>query len=172
MRRDVLISAAALSLVVAVGVPSAGASPASPAADPTSAGNCPFTSSIKLTPGLTIAPQDFTFTQSGTVGPCQGGDGDALSGSLVILKGMGNGGCPSANVTAPFTVEWDNKKKSEGTVKATTVLAAGQITGTITKGLFAGKAFTGAIAINPQGPVQCGTTGITDAVIYGALSFS
>lgn len=172
MRRNVLIAATATALVTAVSVPSAGAAPAAPAKpEAASAGNCPFTSSIKLTPGLTMTPKDFTFTQSGTVGPCQGPDGSALSGSLVILKGVGNGGCPTANVTAPFTVEWDNKQTSSGVVKATTVAALGQLSGNIDKGLFAGSPFTGFVAINPQGPVQCGTTGITDAVIYGELVF-
>jgi hypothetical protein len=171
MRRNVLIAATATALATAVSIPAAGASPGAPAADPASAGDCPFTSSIKLTPGLTMTPKDFTFTQSGTVGPCKGPDGSALSGSLVIVKGTGNGSCPTASVTAPFTVEWDNKKTSSGVVKATTVTAFGQLSGTIDKGLFAGSPFTGVVFINPQGPIQCGTTGITDAVVSGNLAF-
>lgn len=169
MRRIALVSTAVTALVTAVCIPSAGASPVT--TDAASAGNCPFTSSIKLTPGLTIQPQDFTFTQSGTVGPCKAPDGSALSGSIVILKGVGNGGCGTASVKAPFTVEWDNKQTSSGTVNATTVTALGQLSGSIEKGLFAGSPFTGFVAINPQGPLQCGTTGITDAVISGQLIF-
>lgn len=165
-RRKAGTAVAALTLVAAAaqvaGVPSAGAAEAPPSA-------CPWTTRFLINPGVTISPQDFTFSQMGRIGPCSGGAG--RSGKFTVAKGTGHGSCFSAQATAPFTVEWDGGGTSSGVAEAVTATALAYVTGKIDKGLYAGTPFTSLVVLNASGPLNCGTAGVTAAETYGEVVF-
>ena len=156
-----VVAISALTLLAA-GAPAADAAEGSPVA-------CAWTTRFLISPGITISPGDFTFSQSGTVGPCVGGDG--RSGKFTVAKGVGKGSCFTAQATAPFTVEWDGGGVSRGTAQAVTVTALAFVTGKITDGLYAGTPFSSVVVLNASGPLNCGTAGVTAAETYGEVVF-
>jgi hypothetical protein len=163
-RRTALVALAA-TLVAAGGArPAASAETAE--APPTA---CPWTTRFLISPGVTISPQDFTFSQQGTIGPCSGGTG--RSGKFTVAKGTGHGSCFTASASAPFLVEWDGGGTSKGVAEAVTATASAWVTGTIAEGLFAGTPFTSLVVLNASGPLNCGTAGVTAAETYGEVVF-
>lgn len=168
-----LVLAAVTSLTVGTGGSAAFAAPARPVpgagVEAAPAVSCPWVTRILLSPGLTMIPQDFTFTQTGTVGPCAAADGSVASGTFTVAKGSGTGSCPSAKASAPFVVAWDDGTKSSGVAEAVTVTAVAFVTGTISEGRFAGAPFVSVVALNAAGPLNCGTSGVTSAETYGEL---
>lgn len=153
----------ALTVLATAAVPA----PAGAAEEPPS--SCPLTTRFLMTPGVTMTPQDFAFTQEGRIGPCSGGSGK--SGQFSVKAGKGSGSCPSAKALAPFTVTWDGGGVSKGTFDGTTVGVLAHITGAITEGLYAGTPFTSVAVLNASGPLNCGTAGVTSAETYGHVVF-
>jgi hypothetical protein len=137
-----------------------------------SPGACNWNSRVSITPGLTFSPKDFAFTMAGAVGPCKMPNGETRTGTISVTKGTGSGGCGSAQVKTPFTVTWDGGRKSSmGEASGVTSGPFGFVTGKLTGGDYAGAPFETVIFLNPQGPLQCGTSGVTAAELYGQITF-
>ena len=134
-------------------------------------GGCNWNGRVSIVPGLTFSPKDFTFTVSGAIGPCTMPDGKVRNGTLSITKGQGSGGCGSAQFKTPVDVTWDDKTKSSGTATGVTSGPFGAATGSIESGEYKGTPFETVIFLNPQGPLQCGTSGVTAAELYGQITF-
>ena len=134
-------------------------------------GGCSWNSRVSITPGLTFSPKDFSFTMDGGIGPCEMPDGKTRAGTISVAKGTGNGGCGSAQVKTPFKVTWDDKSTSMGEASGITSGPFGFVTGSIVDGAYKGESFETFIFLNPQGPLQCGTSGVTAAELYGQISF-
>lgn len=130
--------------------------------------SCPLTTRFLMSPGVTMTPQDFTFTQEGRIGPCAG---SGKSGTFTVAAGEGNGSCPSARAVAPFTITWDGGGVSKGTFEGTTAAVLAYITGTVTEGRYAGTPFRSVAVLNASGPLNCGTAGVTAAETYGQVVF-
>lgn len=165
VRRKALLAVPVLllpAMTAAVGVRSAVAAEAPPS-------SCPLSTRFLMTPGVTMTPQDFSFTQEGTIGPCSGGSGK--TGKFSVKAGKGSGSCPSARAAAPFTVVWDGGGVSRGVFEGVTVTALANLTGSITEGLYAGTPFKSVAVLNASGPLNCGTAGVTSAETYGQVVF-
>ena len=134
-------------------------------------GACSWNSRVTVTPGLTFSPKDFAFTMNGAIGPCTMPDGKVRTGTISVTKGTGNGGCGSAQVKTPFDVVWDDKTTSAGTASGVTSGPFGFVTGQLDSGVYKGTPFETFIFLNPQGPLQCGTSGVTAAELYGQITF-
>lgn len=147
-------------------------SPTEPGVEIATAGSCSLNSRVNVSPGLTMSPKDFTFTMEGLLGPCKMPNGETRAGRITITRGTGNGGCSSARVETPFTVSWDGgRKASTGQASGITNGPFGVVTGTLDGGDYAGTPFETFIFLNPKGPLQCGTSGITSAELYGQVTF-
>jgi hypothetical protein len=158
--RPALLVLASLTLVAA------GAVPASAAEEAPS--SCPLNTRFLMNPGVTMSPQEFTFTQEGRIGPCAG---SGKAGKFTVTAGKGNGSCPSAEAAAPFVVTWDGGGVSKGTFEGRTATVVALITGKITDGLYAGTPFQSYAVLNASGPLNCGTAGVTSAETYGSVIF-
>ena len=158
--RPALLALAATTLLAAGAVP-ADAAEAAPS-------SCPLNTRFLMSPGVTMSPQDFTFTQHGRIGPCAG---SGKSGTFEVKAGKGNGSCPSAHAAAPFVVKWDGGGESKGTFEGQTATVLAFITGKITDGLYAGTPFQSFAVLNASGPLNCGTAGVTSAETYGSVIF-
>lgn len=171
--RAVLAGVSAVSLAIVGGTTAQAVVAERPGADMpiAEAGACSWNSRVTVTPGLTFSPKDFTFTMDGGIGPCVMPDGKTRSGTISITKGTGNGGCGSAQVKTPFSVTWDDKTKSTGNAAGVTSGPFGFVTGSLDGGEYKGAAFETLIFLNPQGPLQCGTSGVTTAELYGQITF-
>jgi hypothetical protein len=163
LRRTVLAGACAAALALS------GA--AAGTANAAEGGGCNWNGRVSITPGLTFSPKDFTFTVTGAIGPCTMPGGKVRTGTLSITKGQGSGGCGSAQFRTPVDVTWDDKTKSSGTATGVTSGPFGFATGSIESGEHKGAPFETVIFLNPQGPLQCGTSGVTAAELYGQITF-
>jgi hypothetical protein len=152
----------ALALTASLGSPASAAT----------AGSCSWNGQVHVTPGLTFSPKDFTFTLDGTIEQCQMPNGEKRTGKITVSKGTGNGGCGSAQVETPFVVVWDGgRKQSTGEAAGVTSGPFGYVTGKLVDGDFGGTPFETAFFLTPQGPLQCGTSGVTSAAINGQITF-
>lgn len=133
---------------------------------------CARDGTVILTPGLTMTAQDFTFTELGRLGPCVGSDGSMMSGTVRVTDGgRGTGTCSGIELTAPFSVEWDDGSTSTGEAAATSAGAVVLATGEIISGRFAGKSFSTYPVVSPHNPELCLSSGITEVDYYGEIVF-
>ena len=146
---------------------------AAPAAASTGPVVCTRTAHVVLTPGLTMAAQDFALRETGRFTSCSGPGADGLTGVFEVRGATGHGGCTGATVDAPtFTIRWSDGTESLGRnaeVVATPPVATGA--GKIVSGRFAGRTATVAVLIVPQNPAACSTSGVTEVDTVGEFTF-
>ena len=156
MKRSLIGVAAALSLVIPVGV--ATASPA---------GAAPLQSCTKLTanaafsPGLTNTPKNQTLTAAGTIAGCTptaatGGSGKLAAAIKVTAGSCGKLATGNQKVVGTGSVAWKNGKSSKFTLAATTGTGANlliaTLSGRVTSGLFVGKKLGGKVSFKVPPP--------------------
>ena len=105
-----------------------------------------------ISPGLTTTPQSQTIVSKGTLTKCTPSAATGGSGTLSATTHLSNGSCQglASGTTLPLngSIKWKNGKTSTVVLKATTSKSApttANITGKVSKGLFAGKSVTGQI---------------------------
>jgi len=127
---------------------------------------CQIAGSAHITPGLSTAGQNFTYTFSGTFTGCKGGDGSVKSGT-VTASGTGNGSCAKSKTSGNVTVVWDNGTRSSIPITTTGAAAALKVNGFVSSGTFAGKKTQALLAFEAQ-PQQCAAAGgVTDPAFNG-----
>jgi hypothetical protein len=163
----------AIGLAVVAGLPAVAADgPADIRVPAATAGSCAWTGQVTVAPGLTFSFKDFRFTLDGDIGACKMPNGETRTGKIVAKEGAGNGGCGTTNVETPFTVVWNgNRSTSSGHAYGVTFGPSGFVAGELDEGEFAGTPFETVIFLDPQGPLLCGTEGVTRAVVHGQITF-
>ena len=161
MRRLLLVATSLLLAGVGAG---AGLVQSSAAKAPAAA--CTIAGSAHITPGLSTASQNFTYTFSGTFSGCKGGDGSVKSGT-VTATGSGSGSCAKSKTSGNVTVNWDNGSYSSIPITTTGAGAALKVNGVVSSGTFAGKKTQALLAFEAQ-PQQCAAAGgVTDPTFNG-----
>lgn len=157
----------AAATLLAAAVPAAGAAEHAAAAAPLT---CAGSARVLVKPGLTTAPQDFTFDLTGAF-PCQTLDGAAET-ATIAARGTGNGSCFTTTTSVPFTITWADGSTSRGESEAVTVGPVASMTGGLVDGRFAGTLVQASLLLVPSDVFQCGLNGVTGAAAYGEISFT
>ena len=157
MKRNLIGVAAALSLMIPVGVVTAGPAGAAPLQSCTK-----LTVNVALSPGIQNTPQNQTLTATGTIGGCTPAAATGGSGKLSAVIKIPNGSCAklamgNQKITGTGSTTWTNKKVSKFSLTATTgsgknaLLAT--LSGKVTSGLFAGKKIGASVGFKVPPPV-------------------
>jgi hypothetical protein len=126
---------------------------------------------VTLTPGITMSPQNGTFSFSQNLGPCQLSDPSILSGTLTG-SGEGSFSCVAGQGAARFLARWENGRTSNGTFSFATSGSHLIGTGTVTEGEFAGDHFGMSGELNPKHPSDCFSGGVKEATSYESIGVS
>ena len=162
-------------------------------------GFCALNGTANFTTPLTTTAKDFGYSFHGTLGPCGGTDGTALT-ALVSAgesiagfpepKPSGNGSCTSSTTSGTSFVQWADGTLTIVDYDTTGAAAAVALTGTVrpnitlsktdpVTGITTSRTFTstryaggysgGPLAFEPPDPTACNGAGVTTAGIQGML---
>lgn len=159
MLRRILASALVMGSVVAIVL----APPSAHAAPATQSTTCDADLLLKFDPGLTFATQSQMIRILGNLTNCVGG---GVTSASVLGKGRGDLSCTSGTAEALINLTWNTGERSQvqGSVDTN-----GNITGTVTRGKFAGEEVTASLTVTPLNG-DCFFNPVTRAEATGQVS--
>jgi hypothetical protein len=125
---------------------------------------CDVVATATFDPGLTFTTRNQTITvRRGELNNCVGG---GVTSGLFRARGSGQMSCTSGSGTGRAGIRWNTLETS---IADLTLTAAGDFSGMVTSGKFAGEPITGSGTAQP-GPGDCIIRPIRSARITGTIS--
>lgn len=134
------------------------------------AGVCTRSGKVMFAPALTVTPKPFTFTETGSLGPCRISDSSIQSGT-VTASGSGYASCAGGSASAVFTIRWNDGTESSGTATPVVVGPLVTVTYNVTTGEFAGGQAGSVVVGMLADPSACTSSGVPEVTYAGIIGF-